>query len=285
MAARAQGTAAISFGLVSIPVKLFTTAQSSSAIRFNHLAPDGARVKQQYVSAKSGDVVSREDMVKGYEFAKGQYVTFSAEELKALEAQSTGTVDIQEFVPADSVGRLLLQKAYFLGPDKGGAKAYHLLAEAMRQTDKVAIAKYAARGKDYLVMIRPHENGLLMEQLYYADEIKSMDEVPIDEADVGKQEIKLARQLIDQVTSKEFDHEQYRDEVRARVSAMIEQKVAGEEITVPVEDESETKIIDIMDALKASLDGGKKPARRAGKRANKATAKKTAKKKAVRKAK
>ncbi|MEM9530456.1 MAG: Ku protein [Pseudomonadota bacterium] len=278
MAARAQGTAAISFGLVSIPIKLYTTAQSSSAIRFNQLAPDGSRVKQQYISSKSGEVVARSEMVKGYEFAKGQYVTFSADELKALEAQSTGTIDIKSFVPEDTVGRLCLQKTYFLGPDKGGAKAYALLTQAMHETQKVAIAKYAARGKDYLVMIRPHAEGMLMEQLFYADEIKSFDEVPVDEASVAPEEIQLAIQLIDQVSEKAFKHEGFDDTVRQKVSALIEKKIAGEEITVQVEDESENRIIDIMDALKASLKEERQPAKRAGRRKKTARKKKTTRK-------
>ncbi len=279
MAARAQGTAAISFGLVSIPVKLYTTAQSTAAIRFNQLGPDGARVKQQYISAKTGEVVERSEMVKGYEFAKGQFVTFEADELKAIEAQATHTVDIKEFVPADQVDRMMLQKAYFLGPDKGGAKAYHLLGEAMKETGRVGIAKYAARGKDYLVMIRPYQDGLMMEQLFYADEIKTWEEIPVDDAEVGSDEVALAKQLIDQVSNDTFEHDKYADDVRRQVLAMIERKVSGEEITVHAEDESETKIIDLMDALKASLaDSEKKPPKRVGKRSTK---KKTSKKKAA----
>lgn len=282
MAARAQASAAISFGLVSIPIKLYTTAQSTAAIRFNQLGPDGARLKQQYISAKSGEVVARDQMIKGYEFTKGQFVTFSAEELKAIEAQSSHTIDIKEFVPDGQVERMTLAKTYYVGPDKGGAKAYQLLCQAMKETGRVAIAKYAARGKDYLVMIRPHLHGLMMEQLFYADELKTFDEVPVDEADVSKDEVKLARQLIDQVASDEFDHASYQDEVRTEVMAMIERKIAGEEITVEAEDESEHKIIDLMDALKASLDAsGKKPAKRAGKRKKAAAKKKaSAKKKA-----
>ncbi len=275
MAARAQGSAAISFGLVSIPVKLYTTGQSSAAIRFNQLAPDGSRVKQQYVSAKSGEPVERADMVKGYEFAKGQYVTFDADELKALEKKSSYTIDIKEFVPAEEIDSVMLQKTYYLGPDKGGSKAYHLLAEAMRSVGRVAIAKYAARGKDYLVMLRPHQQGLLMEQLYYADEVKSFDEVPLDEAEVDPAELKLATQLIDQVTNDSFEHQSYEDEVRREVLSLIEKKIAGEEITVQAEDESEARIVDIMDALKASLDAGKKPAKRAGRRKKTAARKST----------
>ena len=276
MAARAQSTAAISFGLVSIPVKLYTTAESSTTIRFNQLDSHGARLKQQYISSKTGEIVPRNEMVKGYEFAKNQYVTFKPEELKALESRASHAIDIQEFVPLETVDRLLSQKSYYLGPDKGGAKAYHLLGEAMKETGRVAIAKYAARGKDYLVMIRPRDDALIMEQLYYADEIKPITEVPIDDADLKPQEIKLARQLIDQVSAETFEHDKYRDEVRGEIMALIEKKIAGEEITVRAEDESETKIVDLMEALKASLDAGKKPARRVGKRSKKTTARKSA---------
>ncbi len=282
MAARALGSAAISFGLVSIPIKLYTTSQSSGAIRFNQLNPSGARVKQQYISSKSGEVVQRSEMIKGYEFSKGQFVTFTNDELKALEAKSNRTIEIKEFVPVDQVERISLQKAYYLGPDLGGAKAYHLLGEAMRKTGKVAMAKYAARGKDYLVMVRPFKEGLVMEQLFYADEVKSFAEIPIDDVDVSDDEIKLAVQLIDQVSSEEFDPGQYEDTVRKEVLAMIEAKIAGEEITIQAEDESEGRIIDIMDALKASLAPEKKPAKRAGKRAGK-LAKGGTSKKAVRK--
>ena len=278
MAARAQGSAAISFGMVSIPIKLYTTSQSSSAIRFNQLDASGARVKQQYISTKSGEVVQRSEMIKGYEFSKGQFVTFTSDELKAIEAKSNHTIEIKEFVPVSQVERISLQKAYYLGPDLGGAKAYHLLGEAMRKTSRVAIAKYAARGKDYLVMVRPHEHGLVMEQLFYASEIKPFSEIPIDEADVGSEEIKLAVQLIEQVSSDEFDQCQYEDNVRKEILALIEAKISGEEITIQAEDESEGKIIDIMDALKASLAPDKKPAKRAGKRAKKAASKKAVRK-------
>lgn len=263
MVARAQGTAAISFGLVSIPVKLYTTAQSTSAIRFNQLASDGARLKQQYISTKTGDIVPRSDMIKGYEFAKGQFVTFTPAELKALESKATHTVDIKEFVPADEVDRMISQKSYFLGPDKGGAKAYQLLSKAMIKTGQVAIAKYASRGKDYLVMIRPKDDGLIMDQLYYTHEIKDMSDVPIDSAEVSDAEVALAIQLIEQVQSEHFEHAKYDDEVRTQVLGLIERKVAGEEITIEAEDESETKIVDLMAALKASLSSSdKKPAKK-----------------------
>ena len=278
---RALSTANISFGLVSIPVKLFSAAESSAAIRFNQIdRRDGSRLKQQLVSAKTGEVVPKEEIVKGYEFAKDQYVLFNPEELKAIEAAATYTIDIVEFVQADHVDRVYLDKVYYLSPDKGAARAYHLLSQALEQTGRVAIAKYAARGKQYLVLVRPIKNGLSMEQLKYSDEIRSFDQVPVDEAEVKKQELQLAVQLIDQATSESFMPEQYRDEVREKMLEMIQRKVDGEDITITPTEAPENKIIDMMEALKASIAAGKKgevkpkPAKRAGKRAT--TKKKTA---------
>lgn len=270
MAARAISTATISFGLVSIPVKLYSSSETSGEIHFNQMhKKDGARLKQQLVSSRTGEVVQREEIVKGYEFAKGQYVLFSPEELKALEATANNTVDITEFVREDQVSRVYYDKMYFLGPDKGGARAYHLLAAALRETGRVAIAKYAARGKQYLVMVRPMDKGLVLEQLRYPSEVRSFVEVPIEDVELKPAELKLAVQLIEQSASEEFHPEQYKDEVRERVLALIERKVEGEDITVTPTEEPERKIIDIMEALKASLaasgKGGatRKPARRA----------------------
>lgn len=284
MAARALGSATISFGLVSIPVKLYSTAESASAVRFNQInKADGARVKQQLISSKSGEIVAKEDIVKGYEFAKGQYVLFTADELKALEAKATHTVDITEFVPADTVDRIYFDKAYFLGPDKGGARAYHLLAETLRATNRVAIAQYSARGRQRLTMVRPLAKGLLMEQLHYADEIRSIDDVPIEDADVKAEELKLAQQLVDQATSEGFDPGAYRDEVKARMLELIQQKIDGEDITLTPTEEPQTKVVDIMSALKASLaeSGERKPARRTN--TKKKTTKRASKKKRARK--
>lgn len=277
MAARALATATISFGLVSIPVKLFTAYESGRAIRFNQInKADGARVKQQLVSSVSGEPVAKEDIVKGYEFARGQYVLFSPEELKAIEAQVTHTIDIKEFIDADKVPRVFLDRVYYLGTDKGGARAYHLLSEAMKDTGRAALGTYAARGKQYLVMVRPTPGGLSMEQLRYAEEIRSIDQVPIDEADVKPDELNLARQLISQAAAEEFKPESYKDEVYDRLSALIESKVQGEEITLTSVEPGESKVVDLMAALKASIgdDEERKPAKAAPK-------KKAAKKKAA----
>ncbi|NND60434.1 MAG: Ku protein [Gammaproteobacteria bacterium] len=280
MAARAMASATIAFGLVSIPVKLYSAYESEHTIRFNQIDQrDGSRVKQQLISSKSGEPVPRSEIVKGYEFAKGQYVLFTLEELKAIESVATHTIDIVEFVEADQVDRKYLDRVYFLGADKGGARAYKLLAAALRETGRVAIAKYASRGKEKLVMLRPEEDGLALEQLHYPDALRSIDEIPMDDAEVKKEELQLALQLVEQGVSDKFNPGKYKDEVRGRVLEMIESKVAGEDISVAPTEQAETKIIDIMDALKASLaedDGKRKPAKRAAK-------KKTAKKKTTRK--
>jgi len=276
MPARALSTATISFGLVSIPVKLYSGAEPKSALSFNQIdKKDGSRIKQQLVNPRSGEVVPREEIVKGYEFAKGQYVLFEPEELKALEAAATHTVDIVEFLKADQIDRQYLDKVYYLGTDKGGARAYKLLAQALTETGRIGIGKYAARGKQYLVMVRPMGNGLAMEQLHYPDELRSFAEVPIEDATVKPAELKLATQLIEQAASDKFTPESYRDEVRERMLELINRKVEGEDITVAPTAEPEHKIIDIMEALKASLAAGnsRKPAQQAEPSAEKKAAK------------
>ncbi|HYR46257.1 MAG TPA: Ku protein, partial [Thermoanaerobaculia bacterium] len=214
MSARAIGTANISFGLVSIPVKLFSAANTSSGISFNLLhAKCGSRLKQQYICPKEDNViVPREEMRKGYEFAKDQYVLFTNEELKTLEEESTQTVEVTEFVPVAQVDPVYYDRPYYLGPDKGGSKAYWLLAEALRTTGRVALAKYAARGKQYLVMLRPVEGGLVMQQLLYADEVRPISEIGLDNKEkVADAELKLATMLVEQRASDEFRPEAYED--------------------------------------------------------------------------
>ncbi len=285
MSARAIGSATIAFGMVSIPIKLYTSTESSRQISFNQLHKDcGARLKQQLLCPKHGPV-ERDDIVKGYEYARGQYVVFTPEELKALEEKTTYTIEITEFVLADEVDRVYLDKVYYLGPDKGGARAYRLLSEALKETGRAALAKYAARGKQYLVMVRPAEDGLVMEQLRYADEIRPFSEVPVEDIEVKDSELKLAVQLVEQSASDEFHPERYEDEVRRRVLELIERKVEGEDITVePAAEAGGAKVIDLMEALKASLEaegkGGRKPAKRAPKQ--KAAAEKGAAKKKAR---
>ena len=287
MAARAIGTSTIAFGLVSLPVKIYSTGESSSKVSFNMIWKErGVRVRQQYVDPADGAVVPKDEIVKGYEFAKDQYVLFTKEELEVVEAPKSDEIEIVRFVPAETVERIYFNKAYYLGPDKGGARAYRLLGAALRKTGRVAIAKHATRGKMYIVMIRPHEEGLLLEQLYYADEIKSFEEVPLEPGDVNSAELALAIQLIDQAAAESFDATQFHDEVREKTMELIQQKIAGQEITAAPVEESKTKIIDLMAALKASIEGdeGRKPAARAGKKATDADRSDAKKKPARRKA-
>jgi DNA end-binding protein Ku len=262
MPLRSLASGTISFGLVSIPVRLFPAAQASAAISFNMLhAKDGARLKQQYVCAADGQVVPREETVKGYEFAKDRYVTFTGEELKALDEIASQAIDIAEFVPVAAVDPVFFDKAYYLGPDKGGARAYRLLAEAMRRADKAALGRYAARGKQYLVLIRPLGPRLVMQQLFYADEIRPPEEIPVDAADLKEPEIQLALQLIEQIASADgFHPERYKDSVKQRVEEAIERKVAGQEIqsSAPT---PQAQVIDLMEALKASVGKGAQTAR------------------------
>src|SRR4029453_5609704 len=206
------------FGLVSIPIKLYSTGESAAGISFNWLhGKCGSRVKQQYYCATDDEVVERKDLVKGYEFAKDRYVVMDDEELAVLSTKATNSVDITEFVPVETVDPIYYEKAYFLGPDKGGDRPYRLLAEAMRQTGRVALARYAARGKNYLVLLRPFGEGLVMQQLRYADEVRSFDEVPVGEGDVKPAELALAKQLIDQIAADSFNAAGYKDDSREQL--------------------------------------------------------------------
>jgi DNA end-binding protein Ku len=259
MPIRSIGSVTVSFGLVSIPSKLYAATSSSTGISFNLLHKAcGSRLKQQYVCANEGVIVERDDMVKGYEFAKDQYVRFSPEELKALEEKSTQTVEIAEFVPAEKIDPVYFDKPFYLAPDKGGEKAYRLLAEAMLRTGRSALARYAARGKQYLVLLRPSGGGLVMQQLLYADEVRSMSEVPIPQNEVKDVELQLAMQLVGQISSESFHPENYHDDVKARIEEAIARKVEGQEVTATPAESGTAQIIDIMEALKASL--AKKPA-------------------------
>jgi DNA end-binding protein Ku len=259
MAARSIASLTVSFGLVSIPVKLYSATEASRAISFNLLHKTcGSRLKQQYVCAKEDVVVPREDMVKGYEFAKDQYVMFTPEELKALEEAGSHTAEISEFVPIESVDPVYFDKAYYLAPDKGGAKPYALLARALRESKRCAVGRWAARGKQYIVMIRPVEgaegDGLVMQQLLYAAEVRSIRDIEIPKAEVKDAELKLAQQLIESQASEAFDPAAYTDEVRARVEAAVQQKVEGHEITLAEAPEGGGQVIDLMEALRASLE-------------------------------
>jgi len=257
MAARSIGSLTVSFGLVAIPVKLFTATQSANTISFNLLhKKDGSRLKQQYVCQKEGVVVERDDIVKGYEFAKDQYVRFTPEEIKALEEVGTHAVEISEFVPIESVDPVYYDKTYYLAPDKGATKPYALLTEALKQSGRCAVGRWATRGKGYIVILRPIGDVLAMQQLHYAADVRPASEVEVPKSEVKPAELKLAQQLIDQQAAAGFDPTAFKDETRARIEAAIEKKVAeGTEISVTERPaEGEGKVIDLMDALRASLE-------------------------------
>jgi DNA end-binding protein Ku len=254
MAARAIGSGTIAFGLVSIPVKLYTSSASSNEIRFNQIHGEcGSRIRQKLYCPTHDRIVERDELVKGYEFSKGKYVTFTGEELRAVEEQSTGGIDIVEFVPLADVDPIYFDKAYFLGPEAGATRAYRLLKAAMEETGLSAVGAYAARGKQYLVLLRPVPDGIVLQQLHHDYELRTFDEVPMDEADVKPDELHLAIQLIRQGAVDRFSPAKYTDEVRARIEGLIEKKIAGEDITALPSETPKAQVIDLMEALKASL--------------------------------
>jgi len=260
MAARSIASLSLSFGLVSIPVKLYSATETSGAIRFNLLAQDGSRLKQQYVSENDQKVVPRAEMVKGYEFEKDRFVLFSPDELKALEEASSPAIEILAFIPEKSVDPLYYDKAYLLAPDKRGGKPYALLAEAMRKSGRCALANWNWKSKQYVVQVRPVEDGLVLQQLLYADEVRSLQDLNIEPVSVSSGELQLALQLIEQISQDAYDPTQYVDEEKQRILAAIDEKISGKQVVASAHDEqpSSAQVIDLMDALRASL--GKKAA-------------------------
>lgn len=261
MAARSIASLTLSFGLVNVPVRLYSATESSSTVKFNLLAADGSRLKQQYVSEKDQKVVQRAEMVKGYEFEKDRFVLFTADELKALdEGASSHAIEIVAFIPQKAVDPIYYDKAYLLAPDKRGAKPYALLAEAMRESGRCALAKWAWKSKQYVVQIRPAEDGLILQQLLYADEVRSLKDLDIEKVDVTKAELQLALQLIDQISKDAYEPAEFEDAEKKRILAAIDAKIAGNKVVASAHDEqpSSGQVIDLMEALRASL--GKKAA-------------------------
>ncbi len=264
------GPGTISFGLVSIPVKLYTAA-SSGNVSFNLLhSVCGSRIRQQTFCPACNQTVERTALVKGYEFVKDQYVRVTDEELKALEGEASKSIDIAGFVPLASVDPIYFEKTYYLGPDKGGEKAYRLLAEAMAKSERVALARFVMRGKESLVLIRAAQDGLMLHTMYFADEVRSFAEINRGEdAKFRDAEMELALKLIDGLTTEAFTPDEFTDEYRQRVLAMIDAKIAGQEIVTPPAEAPRTRVIDLMEALKESLAKGpsrpKKPLARAEK--------------------
>jgi DNA end-binding protein Ku len=261
--ARSIASLTISFGLVAIPVKLYSATVSTERISFNLLRQkDGSRVKQQYVAVADGKLVERSEMVKGYEFAKDQYVMFSTEEMKALEDTSSAAIDIGQFVPLDSVDPVYFDGTYYLAPDKGGTKPYTLLATALRKARQCAVGRWISRGKEHIVVIRPIEDGLAMHQLHFQAEIRAFKDLGVEPAPVSDAEMKLAEQLVEHLKAKKFDPNEYVDEFKARVEAAIKEKIEGQEVTLATAPASPStgNVIDLMAALKASLNANKKAA-------------------------
>ena len=260
MAARSIASLSLSFGLVSIPVKLYSATESASGVSFNLLHTCGSRVKQQYLCLKENVPVERADMVKGYEFEKDRYVMFKPDELKTLENAARHTIDIVAFIPLSAVDPIYYDKAYFLAPDKRGAKPYGLLLEAMRESGRCALARWAWKGKEYVVQVRANDDGIVLQQLLYADEVRSMKDLDIERVDVQKAELNLALQLISQIAAESYDPAAFVDEEKQRILGAIDQKIAGNEIAESAAPEPASgQIIDLMEALRASL-GGKKAA-------------------------
>jgi len=263
MAARPIADLAISFGLVNIPVKIFSaTDASGGAVRFNLLTKDGHRVKQQYIDETTSKVVPRNEMVKGYEFEKGQFVLFEPDELKALEEGGSHLIEIVSFIPVASVDPTYYDKAYLLAPDKRGGKPYSLLQQALLQSGQCALAKWAWKSKSYVVQIRATEEGLVLQQLLYASEVRSFKELNITPEPVSKPELQLALQLINQGATETYDPTAFKDEERERVLAAIDKKIAGGKVVAASHPEDAAigggQVIDLMAALQASLGGGKK---------------------------
>ena len=254
---RAFASGQIAFGLVSIPVKLFSAAEASEKISFNMVHKDcGSRIQQQLFCPRDERTIDRTETAKGFEFSKGQFVLFSEEELKAIEERSTQQIDIAEFLPATEIDPIYFSKSFYLAPDKGGDRAYTLLSKALQETNRWALAKYAARGKGYLVVIRPLGKGLVMQQLYYPDEIRSMEDLDLGDAEIKENELKMAIQLAEMGAAEEFHPENYRDEVKERIRGLIQKKIDGEEIIGAIAEEPQAQVIDLMEALRASLGGG-----------------------------
>jgi DNA end-binding protein Ku len=268
MAARSIASLTVSFGLVSIPVKLYSATESSGgAVKFNLLSKEGHRLKQQYVDEQTGQVVPRAEMSKGYEFEKDRFVLFSPEELKALEDSGSHLIEIVSFIPAKSIDPTYYDKAYLLAPDKRGGKPYRLLQQALQEAGRCALAKWAWKARQYVVQIRATDDGLVLQQLLYADEVRSLKDLDIPEEPVTQAELKLAMQLVDQSSVDEYDPSEFKDEERARVLAAIDEKIAGGKVVASTHPEDAEvgsgQVIDLMAALQASLGKGKAPAKTA----------------------
>jgi DNA end-binding protein Ku len=258
MALRPLRNATISFGLVSIPVRLFTATKSED-VHFNLLHEScGTRVNRKWWCPYHEKIVSSDELIRGYAVSKNKYVTFSDEEIEALETDDNRALDITEFVDLAQIDPVFYEKAYFLGPAPGGGKTYHLLATAMKDQNKVGVARWVSANREHLVVLRPYENGLILHTMYYADEVRDFSAIDLERAPAKEKEVKLAEMLINELTEKEFNPLQYKDEYRARLMARIRAKAQGKTIVAEEKEEEKTgEVIDIMEALRRSLEGGR----------------------------
>lgn len=254
---RAINTVTVTFGLVTVPMKVYTSA-SGKSVSFNMLSKNGNRVKQSYVDVITGDPVEQKDCNKGYEYEKDKYVSFTVAELKSLESARSKTIEIKEFVDTDSIDLALVEKTYYLGPDKGGDKSYKLLAETMKALGKAAVAQWNARGKEQLVVIRPYKNGLALHQMFYANEVHNFDEaVEVAEVKISDLERNMAAKLVQALSAGDFKPGAYTDGYVKRIQDAVDRKVAG----IPLEAPTETPVpsaMDLFETLKASLASVKK---------------------------
>lgn len=263
---RSIASVTISFGLVAIPVKVYTAHDTGGDLRFNLLhATCGSRLRQQYVCLKEDVIVPREEMAKGYEVAKDEFVMFEPGELRGIEEPPTQAIEIAEFLPIAAIDPLFFEKTYYLAPDKGGGKPYALLGRALVESGRCALGRWAARGKQYLVLLRVVDEVLTLQQLHYATEVRRPEAIEVPKLAVGEAELKLARQLIESQSSERFRPEEYADDVRLRLEQAIKQKVEGREVRVaeprPV---GGGQVIDLMEALRRSLEQqGRTPPERA----------------------
>jgi len=251
-----MATATIAFGLVSIPVKLYASTESSEAISFRLLHKKcKTPLKRPYYCPTDQAMVPSDEIMKGYEYTKDQFVIVTDEEIKGVEQEVTKAIDINEFVPLADVDPVYFDRAYYLGPDKGGERSYKLLALALKKMNLAGVAQYAVRGKSYLVCVRPLEEGLVMQQMLYANEVRPFSDVQLDDrVQVKDAELKLALQLIEQTASEKFDPGKYEDAVKTRLREIIQQKVEGEEVTFAPGEAPKAQVLDLMEALKASLE-------------------------------
>lgn len=255
MAARSIGSGTVCFGLVSIPIKLYSSSRPNAGVSFNFLHGEcGSRIRQQYHCPTCDRSVERRELVRGYQFAKDQFVRFTDQELKALEAESSRAIEIQEFVPLETVDPIYFDRAYYLGPDTGAEKAFRLLTDAMSQADKVAIAKHILHGKEHVVVLRPSDRGLVLHTAFFADEIRDATEVDQGATvTLRDTEMTLAGKLIEELASERFQPEKYTDQYRQQLLALVEAKVEGQEVTAAPPEARRAQVIDLMEALKQSL--------------------------------